>query len=129
MNEPKPEEMGDFITALVIVPTLHVLFIFSAFIIPFFWMLVLNIAISQFLYLIPLMLAYRRRGQLGAVKGILVAAFLTILLNGACSTVITPAEHPWASSVRNETIMTMALSLFILIMMAFYGLKTRSRPK
>jgi hypothetical protein len=130
---PKPPPFWDFISGLVIVPVLHVAFIvasaFLMIILPFFLMLAFGIGLSQFLYLIPLILGCQRQGRLEAVKGILVAAFLTILLNGACGTIITPSDHPWANSVRDDTLVIMGLSMFMLIVTAFYGLKPRSRPK
>jgi hypothetical protein len=135
MNQPNPtpQNFRDFIGGLVIVPILHVLFIVASislmFIVPFFMFLIFQIALSQFLYLVPIILDYQRRGRLEVVKGILVAAFLTILLNGACATVVTPSDHPWAGSVRHDTIVITILSMLTLVVTAFYSLKPRSRPK
>lgn len=135
MNRPNPtpQPFRDFIGGLVFVPVLHVVFIvasmFLMIILPFFLMLALGISLSQFLYLIPLIRIYQRQDRLEVVKGMLVAAFLTILLSGACGTVILPSDHAWANSVRDDTLVIMGLSMFMLIVTAFYSLKSRSRPK
>jgi hypothetical protein len=135
MNRPNPtpQPFLDFIGGLVMVPILHLLFIvtsiFLMIILPFFLVLALAISLSQFLYLVPLIRIYQRQGRLEVVKGMLVAAFLTILLNGACGTIITPSDHAWANSVRDDTLVIMGLGMFTLIVTAFYSLKPRSRPK
>jgi hypothetical protein len=128
-SNPPPPPFWDFISGLVIVPVLHAVFITLLMIIlPFFLMLAVGIGLSQFLYLIPLILGCQRQGRFEAVKGILVAAFLTILLNGACGTIITPSAHAWLR-LGDDTLLVMGLSMFMLIVTAFYGLKPRSRPK
>ncbi|HEY9645872.1 MAG TPA: hypothetical protein V6C88_05860 [Chroococcidiopsis sp.] len=38
----------------------------------------------QLLYVIPLILWLRRRGKTGMIKGVIIVAVLTALLNGAC---------------------------------------------
>lgn len=38
----------------------------------------------QLLYVIPLILTLRRRGHIAMSKGVIIAAVLTALLNGAC---------------------------------------------
>jgi apolipoprotein N-acyltransferase len=43
-----------------------------------------NPGITQYLYLVPLLLYFRRRGERGRVRGVLIAMGLTILLNGLC---------------------------------------------
>ena len=48
-----------------------------------FW-LVFGIGITQLLYVIPACIYYRRRRHFDLVKGIIVGAILTALLNGGC---------------------------------------------
>ncbi len=38
----------------------------------------------QLLYVIPLILTLRRRGRIAMAKGVIIAAVLTALVNGAC---------------------------------------------
>lgn len=38
----------------------------------------------QLLYVIPLVLWCRRRGKIGMMKGVIIGAILTALINGAC---------------------------------------------
>jgi hypothetical protein len=45
----------------------------------FYW-----IGIAQFVYLIPVMLDFRRRERVEVVKGITIGAVITMLINGAC---------------------------------------------
>jgi Na+/proline symporter len=44
----------------------------------------LFVGLTQFFYLIPVMLHYRRRREFEVIKGISIGAIVTILLNGAC---------------------------------------------
>jgi hypothetical protein len=86
----------DLIGGIFLVPALHVGFLLlvllfhyavfpnsiilnTLFDLLFFWM-----GIAQFVYLIPVMQVFRRRRRFEIVKGIAIAAILTILVNGAC---------------------------------------------
>jgi hypothetical protein len=40
--------------------------------------------LSQLLYVVPLALRMRRRGKTELMKGVIIAAVLTVLLNGGC---------------------------------------------
>jgi len=40
--------------------------------------------LSQLLYVIPLTIWLKRRGKIGMMKGVIIAAVLTALLNGGC---------------------------------------------
>jgi hypothetical protein len=49
----------------------------------YFW-----IGITQFIYLIPAIRCFRLRGRLEVVKGIVIGAILTILINGSCAALL-----------------------------------------
>ncbi len=85
----------DLIGGLFLVPALHLGFLLLIILLNsiflgspilnlmffglFFWM-----GISQFVYLIPVGLVYWRRRRFEVIKGMAIAAILTILVNGAC---------------------------------------------
>ena len=48
-----------------------------------FW-LIFGIGITQLVYVIPACIYYRRRRRFNLVKGIIIGAILTALLNGGC---------------------------------------------
>jgi hypothetical protein len=85
----------DLIGGMFLVPTLHLgflllilllraIFLGSGFLDMMFSWLFFGMGIAQFLYLIPVMLVFRRRQRFEVVKGISIGAILTILVNGAC---------------------------------------------
>jgi hypothetical protein len=43
------------------------------------------IGLSQLLYVIPAIIIYRKKNRPGIVKGLIIGAALTLLLNGACT--------------------------------------------
>jgi CDP-diglyceride synthetase len=135
MNQPNPtpQPFRDFIGGLVFVPILNMVFIFASMflmiILPFFLMLAIGISLSQFLYLVPLIRIYQRQCRLEVVKGMLVGAFLTIFLSGACATINQPTDYVWSNAMRNSMLVINGLGMFTFIVTAFYSLKPRSRPK
>jgi hypothetical protein len=85
----------DLTRGIFLVPALHLGFlllvilfgsIFTGSKIPgiMFYVLFAWMGISQFVYLIPVMWVYQRRGRFEMIKGIVIGAILTILVNGAC---------------------------------------------
>jgi hypothetical protein len=84
----------DLIRGLFLVPALHLGFIllillmqsiFMSRVLGLIFLLFFNwIGIAQFVYLIPVMWVYQRRGRFEMIKGIAIGAILTILVNGAC---------------------------------------------
>jgi hypothetical protein len=44
--------------------------------------------VSQLLYIVPAIVIYRRRGRPGVVKGLIIAAAITFLLNATCSALV-----------------------------------------
>jgi hypothetical protein len=53
-----------------------------------FYMSPLAIGLTQLVYMIPAILIARTRGKPGLVKGLLIGAALTLLLNGLCFGVV-----------------------------------------
>ncbi len=45
---------------------------------------IFGIGLSQLFYVVPLIFWFARQRRFGVVKGIIIAALLTMLLNGAC---------------------------------------------
>ena len=51
----------------------------------YFWLWpLLGFGLTQLLYVIPLCIYYRRQRQFNTMKGIIIGAILTALLNGGC---------------------------------------------
>jgi hypothetical protein len=89
--------LGLHILAFVILGTLG--YIFSA-IIPgailfnqIFLFSLLGIGISQLVYVIPIAIQLNRRQQWGTMKGLIIGAVLTALLNGGCFLIIFSASR------------------------------------
>lgn len=55
-----------------------------AFLLAFF-----GIGITQLLYVIPLALWLKRRGRVDTMKGVILGAAITVLLNGSCFVLMT----------------------------------------
>jgi Na+/proline symporter len=128
----------DLIGGLFLVPVLHFGFLLlmlliyasmnynsvtgSIFFFQFFW-----IGIAQFIYLIPVMLSFRRRERFEVVKGISIGAILTVFVNGVCfgnlSSLLGSREIDAGEMIRAGFITT------ILCTITFYGFNYRSRPK
>ncbi|HBE20794.1 MAG TPA: hypothetical protein DEG17_00935 [Cyanobacteria bacterium UBA11149] len=66
----------------IILGTLQVLF-WNIFIM-LFGITIPIIGIVQFLYVIPLAIHLKRKEKIGIVKGVIIGAIITILLNGGC---------------------------------------------
>jgi Na+/proline symporter len=83
----------------------------------------LFIGITQFIYLTPLMLKFRREGRFELVKGMSIGAIITIFLNSACFSLIAAAS----GELRNFILIVVITVM--LMMMTFYLFNRRSRPK
>lgn len=46
------------------------------------------IGVSQLLYVIPAIVIYYRKGRRGVVKGLIIAAAITFLLNATCTVIV-----------------------------------------
>jgi len=46
------------------------------------------LGISQLLYIVPAIFIYRRKGRPGVVKGLIIAAAITFLLNATCTALV-----------------------------------------
>jgi hypothetical protein len=49
-----------------------------------FLLLIFGIGLSQLIYIIPIVVRFSRRQQWGRMKGVIIAAVFTALLNGSC---------------------------------------------
>ncbi len=54
---------------------------------------ILCIGLFQFLYVIPISFSLRRQQRWGLMKGVIIGAVLTALLNGGCWLLISPASR------------------------------------
>ena len=68
---------------------LHLIQIPFAFVTSFFSLIF--IGVSQLVYLIPAILHYRSLGRRGVVKGLIIAAAITFLLNATCAAIVFAA--------------------------------------
>jgi len=68
---------------------LHLIQIPFAFVTSFFSLIL--VGVSQLVYLIPAILHYRSLGRRGVVKGLIIAAAITFLLNATCTAIVFAA--------------------------------------
>ena len=59
---------------------------------PIWGMSISLIGLSQFLYVIPIIFWLRRQQRWGLMKGVIIGAVLTVLLNGGCWLIIISAS-------------------------------------
>jgi len=45
------------------------------------------VGVSQLVYIVPAIVVYRRNGRPGVVKGLIIAAAITFLLNATCTAI------------------------------------------
>jgi hypothetical protein len=64
-----------FLFCLVVGPLLGIYFL---------WTLLMALGLTQLVYIVPLILIARSNGRPGKVKGLIIAASITLLLNAAC---------------------------------------------
>jgi hypothetical protein len=72
------------------------------------------LSITQFIYLMPVMLFYHRKREFETVKGISIGAMLTISITGACFS--TTYGKPY-------TLMIAATIIIVLASMIFYSFR------
>jgi hypothetical protein len=68
---------------------LHLIQIPFAFVTTFFSLIF--VGVSQLVYIIPAILHYRSLGRRGVVKGLIIAAAITFLLNATCAAIFFAA--------------------------------------
>jgi hypothetical protein len=105
----RPRPIRDFIGGLLLVPVLHTLFVMGLMLISqltryaysgILLILLYGIGLSQFLYLVPVLLYFQTRGQMEVVKGLLVMALVTLLLSGGCAAVFAPPRGDYWGADR-----------------------------
>jgi hypothetical protein len=115
------QALGSLINGIFLVPALHI-------VVYQLWALTLIIisrkestfdffaflSITQFLYLIPMMLFYHRKREFETVKGISIGAMATISITGACFS--TTYGKPY-------TLMIAATIVLVLMLMIFYSFR------
>jgi len=67
---------------------LHMIQIPLTFVTSFFFLSLIFIGISQLLYIVPAIVIYQRKGRPGVVKGLIIAAAITFLLNATCTVIV-----------------------------------------
>lgn len=78
----------------------------------------LFIGITQFIYLTPLMLKFRREGRFELVKGMSIGAIITIFLNSACFSLLA------VNGLLQNFILIVVITL-ILMLATFYAFNRR----
>jgi hypothetical protein len=128
-NSPKP--IRDFLGGLLLAIILHCLFIGLMLMVvaptignaqPWgdIWLfMTFGVGLSQWLYLVPAIIYFQRRGRSEVLKGIFLAAMLAILLNGSCAAI--PIFS--GSFVQNPIFGMLLLSIVIMFTIAFYSFK------
>jgi Na+/proline symporter len=82
-----------------------------------------GIGISQFCYLIPVMLVFRRRRRFEVVKGMTMGIVLTLLINSACFGIILVA----VGDIRE--LIAIVLICICLSMLTLYAFNRRSEKE
>jgi hypothetical protein len=134
MNPRNSHPIRDFIGGLLLVITLHSLFLgLLLWVIgpaiggsnptaEGIWLAMLvGIGASQWLYLGPALLYFQLKRRTEVVKGLLLGALLTILLNGSCFFVTMPI-----GSAQLQVLTALLCSFVILLAIGYYCLKRRS---
>jgi len=86
MNETKPvSSVRDIWRGIGLGLLMHLIQIPLVFIT--FYLSLLFIGVSQLLYIIPAAIFYHRSGRPGMVKGLIIVAAITFLLNGTCTAI------------------------------------------
>jgi mannitol-specific phosphotransferase system IIBC component len=115
------QDPSELIKGIFLVPALHLAVVYL-------WALILAIlhskgstldffgflSVTQFIYLIPVMLFYHRKREFETVKGISIGAMLTISITGACFS--TTYGKPY-------TLMIAATIIIVLASMIFYSFR------
>jgi hypothetical protein len=83
--------------------------------------MLVGIGLSQWLYLGPALLYFQLKRRTEVVKGLLLGALLTILLNGSCFFVTMPI-----GSAQLQVLTALLLSLGACLGIGFYCLRRRS---
>ena len=97
-NNPNPNELTQIFGGFMLLMGLHCLVGTLIFVVGFgigmlvggyaflsIWVVgAMGFLFWQLLYVIPLILRFRRRRQFGMLKGVIIGATLTALVNGAC---------------------------------------------
>jgi hypothetical protein len=87
MNEAEPVSYGkDIWRGIGLALLLHLIQIPFAFVTMFISLIF--VGVSQVVYLIPAILHYRSAARPGVVKGLIIAAAITFLLNATCTALI-----------------------------------------
>jgi hypothetical protein len=133
----------DLIGGLFLVPALHIGFVMLILLIHSigdYNSVIINIlsvecfcmGIAQFVYLIPVMLVYRRRQRFEVVKGISIAAMLTILVNGACFGMLSSMSSLYQEpSISNNEykVGLITLATVCLMVITFYVANFRRKDR
>jgi hypothetical protein len=133
-NSPKP--IRDFVGGLLLAIILHSLFIGLMLMVigpsigsaqPWsdIWVFMLfGFGLSQWLYLVPAIVYFQRRGRSEVLKGIFLAAMLAVLLNGTCAAIPIFFGMPLSTGLSQNPILgMMILSLVVMFPIAFYSFK------
>ncbi len=83
MNEPQQSQTNDIWRGVGIALLFHLVQIPLALLTLF--MSLIFLGLTQLIYIIPAIIIYKRKGRPGVVKGLIIAAAITFLLNAACT--------------------------------------------
>jgi hypothetical protein len=89
--EEQPSQQGDIWLGVGAALLLHLIQIPLMLVTSFFSLIF--IGISQLLYIAPAIAIYRSKGRPGVVKGLIIAAAITFLLNATCTAIFFAAFY------------------------------------
>jgi hypothetical protein len=92
----------------------------------FFLFMLLGVGLTQLLYVGPAILYFQGRRRSEVVKGLLLGALLTILLNGGCFILPGMAQLVGLGSTQIQFFIALLVGLVILVAIGLYCLKARS---
>ena len=84
--------MTDLVRGILLGLVLHGVLLVTMVVPVFGFMLLMFIGVSQLVYIIPACVIYARQGRRDMVKGLIIAASITFLLNAACWGALTSGK-------------------------------------
>jgi hypothetical protein len=81
---PEAADDGSIARGFLVAALWSAFFLLTAAALPRGEYVVLTCGLSQLIWLVPVWIAYRKKGQTESAKGVILAAAITFLLNSAC---------------------------------------------
>ncbi len=82
-NQPPPPPIPDWVRGIGLLLLLHLIQIPLAVV--SVGVSLVAIGLTQLVYVIPAIISYKKKNRPGMVKGLIIGAAITLLLNGTCT--------------------------------------------